>query len=301
MIAASLSLADDPTLLDSCAKMLEDSVKALPLSMEAMAPDGCYPEGTGYWNYGVSFNVFAIAMLESACGTDFGLSGLPGFMETAEYPNAVTGPTGLTIGYSDCGSVRGAMRALWNMSQDSGRWSLLRLNTFGHNVPRIGGAQQCVNGAARFESVVERPSPKAVVDLSSLYPAAKKVTRIVELSADGRKFVVADSFEGLNPGEEVVFQFVLKAKSEMNGGELLLSDGGQRVAVVRAGSEASDWSVAPAEAEKPLNSPNPGFSIASFMVHVGADGRAFARAEFSVVSASANAPCAALLNMVKCP
>ena len=71
------------------------------------------------------------------------------------------------------------------------------------------------------------------------------------------------------------------------------------VAVSVISLEASDWSVAPAEAEKPLNSPNPGFSIASFTVRAGVDGLAFARAEFSVVSA--NAPCAALLNMVKCP
>ena len=93
--------------------MLKESVEALPLSMKAMSPDGCYPEGPGYWHYGVSFNVFAIAMLESACGTDFGLSDLPGFWETADYPNLVTGPTGLTVGYSDCGSGRSAMQILW--------------------------------------------------------------------------------------------------------------------------------------------------------------------------------------------
>lgn len=113
LIAASLVLADDPALRGDCEKMLSGSLEALKISMSALAPDGCYPEGPGYWHYGVSYNVFAIAMLESACGTDFGLSALPGFWKTADYPNAVTGPTGLTIGYSDSGRARPVASILW--------------------------------------------------------------------------------------------------------------------------------------------------------------------------------------------
>lgn len=411
MIAAALSLADDPALRADCTKMLKESVEALPIAMKVMAPDGCYPEGPVYWHYGVSFNVFAIAMLESACGTDFGLSDLPGFWKTAEYPNLVTGPTGLTIGYSDCGWVercpmqslwwfarklnrpdvvsekeilewnnptpkdyvgwlppvellwiderkletvpvssplvwfgRGVVPivtfrtgwgkddafiglkggspsawhghmdggnfvldmagirwvwelqyedyqrieqmktvSLWNFSQKSSRWSLLRLNTFGHNVPRINGAQQCVKGSAKFVNVVDKPSPSATIDLTSLYPAASNVTRIATLAGNGRSFEVSDTFAGLEPGVEVIWQFILKAKSSAQGGSLMLADGGHELSVAREGTEATDWSVVPAEGPKPLNSPNPGFSVASFRVRVGTDGKASAKVSFSLV------------------
>ena len=410
MIAASLSLADDPALRADCVKMLRESVEALPISMKAMAPDGCFPEGPVYWWYGVSFNVFAIAMLESACGTDFGLSDLPGFWKTADYPNLVTGPTGLSMGYADCGSERSSMQilwwfarklgrpdmisekeiseweqpppkdfsgwlppvellwmderksetfparsplvwsakgvvpittlrsgwgkddafvglkggsprashghmdggnfvldmagvrwtwellcegytrieemktvSLWNDSQGSSRWSLLRLNTFGHNVPRIGDAQQSVRGFAKFVSIVEKPSPSATLDLTSLYPAASKVTRVATLSGDGRSFEVSDTFAGLKPGVEVTWQFILKAKAEARGGSLALTDGGHALCVVRKGTRATDWLVVPAEGPKPLNSPNPGFYIASFKVHAEADGNAHAKVSFKLV------------------
>ena len=411
MIAAALSLADDPALRADCVKMLRESVEALPISMKMLAPDGCFPEGPVYWWYGVSFNAFAIAMLESACGSDFGLSNLPGFWKTADYPNLVTGPSGLTMAYADCsadrsplqilwwfarklgrpdlitekeisewmqppskdfsgwlppvelfwmddrktetfpgrsplvwsarsvvpiatlrsgwgkddafvglkggcpggwhghmdggnfvldmGGVRWAWElltegytrieemktvSLWDPSQGSSRWSLLRLNTFGHNVPHIGETQQSVSGFAKFVNVADKPSPAATIDLTSLYPAAGKVTRVATLSGDGRSFEVFDTFAGLKPGVEVTWQFILKAKAEIHGGSLSLTDGGRSLSVVREGTQTTDWSVAPAEGPKPLNSPNPGFYIASFKLHSEADGNAHAKVRFALVA-----------------
>lgn len=54
-----------------------------PKAMVGYGPDGGYPEGFGYWGYGTSFQVMLIAALESAFGTDNGLSQTPGFMESA--------------------------------------------------------------------------------------------------------------------------------------------------------------------------------------------------------------------------
>lgn len=410
MIAASLSLADDPALFDACAKMLGESVEALPVSMKAMAPDGCYPEGTGYWHYGVSFNVFAIAMLESACGTDFGLSGLPGFWETADYPNLATGPLGLTVGYSDCGAARPPMQvlwwfarkrnrpdllsekeiqewsrpakadevgwlppvelfwmddrgvetfpatlpsvwaprgvvpivtlraghgrdgafaglkggspksphghmdggnfvldmngvrwawelpheeynrieqmktvSLWDFRQNSSRWSLLRLNTFGHNVPSVDGAPQSVDGFAKFTKVGDAPSPSAEIDLASLYPAATKAVRVCTLAEDGKTFTVKDVFEGLKPGTEIRWQFVTRATAEASGGQMTLTQDGRSLEVVRNGTNATPWRTEPAEGPKPLNSPNPGYAFAFFTLTTDAAGRAEGTVVFRVV------------------
>ena len=409
LIAASLSAADDPAFFGACSKMLGESVEALPIAMFVMAPDGCYPEGVGYWHYGVSFNVFAIAMLESACGTDFGLSSLPGFMATADYPNVVTGPLGLSVGYSDCGSSRDALQvlwwfakklsrpdliteaeispfktepgdregwlppvelfwmddresgtvaskcpsvvflggsvplvvlrtgvgkndafaglkggspstnhghmdggnfvldmggarwawelqheeygrieqmgtvSLWDMRQESSRWSLLRLNALGHNVPVIDGAPQSVGGFAKVVRADETPEPSAEMDLTSLYPAAKKVSRAYSLAKDGKSFVVRDVFEGLKPGAVIRWKFVTNAKDEVSDGVLRLFQSGRAMEVSREGTCATAWDVSPAEGEKPLNSPNPGFSLAGFSMTADADGRATAKVSFQLV------------------
>jgi hypothetical protein len=57
--------------------------------------------------------VLAIALLEGAFKTDFGLASLPGFKETADYLNLVTGPSGMTFNYADGHMERGTDFATW--------------------------------------------------------------------------------------------------------------------------------------------------------------------------------------------
>jgi hypothetical protein len=69
--------------------------------MAAYQPDGAYPEGPGYWEYGTTYNVILIAELESALGTDFGLAEAADFDKTALYRLAVVSPSGLSFNYAD--------------------------------------------------------------------------------------------------------------------------------------------------------------------------------------------------------
>ena len=78
------------------------------------------------------------------------------------------------------------------------------------------------------------------------------------------------------------WQFVLKAEAEAKGDSLSLTDGDHALNVVREGTQATLWSVSEAEGPKPLNSPNPGFSIASFVVRAGDDGKASAKVRFAL-------------------
>jgi hypothetical protein len=69
--------------------------------LETYAPDGIYFEGPSYWGFGTSFTVQFIDALESVMGTDLGLSETPGFLESAEAINYLTGPTRLFFNFSD--------------------------------------------------------------------------------------------------------------------------------------------------------------------------------------------------------
>jgi hypothetical protein len=110
--AAALALLEDEPALTT--RVVHAAVTGVPRSMRAsFAPDGTYPEGPGYWDYGTSFNVVLIAELESVLGTDFGLTAMPGFDRTAEYINHATGPTGLYFNYADGGAGRGPLPALF--------------------------------------------------------------------------------------------------------------------------------------------------------------------------------------------
>lgn len=85
-------------------------VNVIP-SMKAFAPHGSYPEGPGYWSYGTTYNVLLISALESALGSDFGLSHAPGFDETGAYPALACGPSDLFFNYADGSAKRGIQAA----------------------------------------------------------------------------------------------------------------------------------------------------------------------------------------------
>jgi hypothetical protein len=105
MVFGALAIQEDAG--DLAARIIARAMNGVPLSMKSYAPDGAYPEGPGYWEYGTTFNVLLIAALESALGSSFGLTEQKGFMKTADYYLHMTGPTGLYFNYSDCG-VKGS-------------------------------------------------------------------------------------------------------------------------------------------------------------------------------------------------
>lgn len=81
--------------------IIEKCMLTNPKAMVGYGPDGGYPEGFGYWGYGTSFQVLLIAALESSLGTDLGLSKAPGFMESAEFMQFMTAPSGDNYCFSD--------------------------------------------------------------------------------------------------------------------------------------------------------------------------------------------------------
>ncbi len=111
MLAGALALMDQQEPL--AVEIAHRAIVNLPRSMHAFDPKGCYPEGPGYWSYGTDFNVLAIALLEGVLKSDYGLTRLPGFTATAEYPDLVTGPSGQPFNYADGGMGRGTDCAPW--------------------------------------------------------------------------------------------------------------------------------------------------------------------------------------------
>ena len=123
ILAGALALAEEDSA--DAARLVQRCIDKLPISMKALAPNGNYPEGPGYWNYGLEFNVAALALLEGTLGSDFGLASLPGFKETGAYPDLVTGPSGQTFNYADGGCGRGTCYATWWFAKRFGRPDLL--------------------------------------------------------------------------------------------------------------------------------------------------------------------------------
>ncbi len=97
----ALAIADEEPALAT--NILHHVLRRLPLAMVHFAPDGAWNEGPGYWGYATRYNVAIIASLQSALGTDFGLSAMPGFSKTALFPLYMNSPIGKSFNYADGG------------------------------------------------------------------------------------------------------------------------------------------------------------------------------------------------------
>jgi hypothetical protein len=105
--------------------VIERALKSNLLPLTVYAPDGNYPEGPGYWNYGTTFEVMLIAALESALGSDNGLSKAPGFMKTADYMLFSGGPSGNAFNYYDCGENQTAVATMFWFADKTKNISLI--------------------------------------------------------------------------------------------------------------------------------------------------------------------------------
>lgn len=97
----ALAIADEePELAET---ILKEGLSRLPKAMNDYGPDGAWFEGPMYLAYAMRYNVAHIACLESALGTDFGLSQIPGFQNTGRFITAMAGPSGAPFNFADAG------------------------------------------------------------------------------------------------------------------------------------------------------------------------------------------------------
>lgn len=117
---AALAIADEEPQLAS--QILGFALASLPTAMREFSPDGGWEEGPGYWRYGTMWNVYLLAALESALGTDFGFSGMPGFGETGDFwIHSSTRTSPRSRRWRRSRASRGAVRA-WRPRSPSRTW-----------------------------------------------------------------------------------------------------------------------------------------------------------------------------------
>ncbi|NSW79710.1 MAG: heparinase II/III family protein [Chthonomonadetes bacterium] len=99
----ALAIADEAEAV--AGEVVTEALRSLPLAMASYAPDGAWVEGPAYWNYATAYTVAMLAGLQSALGSDFGLSRSPGFDRAGLFPIYMTAPSGRVFNFADCGET----------------------------------------------------------------------------------------------------------------------------------------------------------------------------------------------------
>lgn len=96
---AALVVADtDPAIAQSA---LDAVTSSLRYGLPSYGADGGFAEGLTYWAYSTSYLSSYIASLEVATGDDHGLLATPGLQSSAQWANALTGPSGRQFNFGD--------------------------------------------------------------------------------------------------------------------------------------------------------------------------------------------------------
>ena len=122
-VCAALAVLD--IIPGTAGKRITEAVESNRLAMSGMyAPDGVYPEGPTYWGYGTMFEILLLTALESSFGSDFGLSGAPGFMKTGTYMLYSVSGTGKYYNFYDNNETFGNRPELWYFACKTGDRSI---------------------------------------------------------------------------------------------------------------------------------------------------------------------------------
>ena len=123
MTYGALAVADEYPELSK--DIINRAIQSIKLPMGEYKPDGAYPEGYSYWDYGTTFNVMFLSAIEKVFSTDFGLTETPGFLQTPEFLQNMTGVTGLPYNWGDCGPRGNLSPAMFWFAQRTNDLSLL--------------------------------------------------------------------------------------------------------------------------------------------------------------------------------
>ncbi len=116
----ALAVADEKPEL--AAYIIEQSRKSIARAMRSYEPDGGWAEGPGYWHYATRYNVYYLAALQTALGSDLGLlKEFPGFARAGDFRVYFAGPMGQTFNYADAGSRTGRAHEMFWLARTLGR------------------------------------------------------------------------------------------------------------------------------------------------------------------------------------
>jgi hypothetical protein len=202
--------------------------------------------------------------------------GLKGGSPSANHANMDTGSFvldacgvrwAMDLGAENYHGIEARGMNLWDMSQDSDRWTIFRQHNEGHNTLVIDGKPQLVVGRGEVVEFSDSPErPYSIVDMSSVYEGqADSVHRGVAL-LESKNVLIQDELEGLEPGSRVRWGMITPATVKiLNDSTVELRHQGKLLNLKILAPEGGAWVVIDIETPpQEWDSPNPGTRMMAF-------------------------------------
>jgi hypothetical protein len=118
--------------------LIDRAVTSIKIPMGVYKYNGAYPEGMGYWDYGTTFNILFIDLMQRMWNTDRELLAMEGFLSTVNFVTHMQGNATkqlssgalksinpLPFNFADCGSGIGVLPGMFWLAARSGNQNCL--------------------------------------------------------------------------------------------------------------------------------------------------------------------------------
>jgi hypothetical protein len=106
-------------------EIIDRAFNTIGLSKEDYEPDGAYPEGYGYWNYGTTFNVMFLSAVDRIWPGRFDYGPYSAFMNTGSFMKNMVAPSGVSYNWGDNSAGGGLSPAMFWFADKNNKPSLL--------------------------------------------------------------------------------------------------------------------------------------------------------------------------------
>lgn len=156
---------------------------------------------------------------------------------------------------------------LWGNGQKSDRWTIFRLNNFGHNTLVIDDQLQRADGNTTITQFSDSPKhPFTIVDLTPVYRDQAKSARRGFIVLPSHEVLIRDELTGLKPGAKVRWQMITRGQPrELGKRQVVLHQNDKQLTLTLAKPEKSTWMQVDTEQPRhEWDSPNPGTRMIAF-------------------------------------
>ncbi len=136
MLATALALAD--IYPETSLKLVDRILRNVESCFASYAPDGGYSEGVDAWEKSARALALLIAMLQKACGTDYGFASAPGFSATGYFGIATETACGKWNFHNSCAAGTETSILYWMSTQyEDPTYAAVRHQQIANNLKRV--------------------------------------------------------------------------------------------------------------------------------------------------------------------
>ncbi|MFN5579364.1 MAG: heparinase II/III family protein [Akkermansiaceae bacterium] len=175
---------------------------------------------------------------------------------------------------------------LFQMTQDSPRWSVFRLNNFSHNTLTYNNQLHQMEGKSEIVSSKGAPHHETIINLAPPLnlPKNATATRHFKMNSENKIITITDTLTGLNPKDQIIWNLFTRAIPTQTDAGFIFTIDDAKMQLDLSSPQSSKPTTSPADPPpKTHDESNPGINRVQLNATADNEGKILINAAFKVL------------------